>query len=83
MAPPKFIPAKVNEILFNASTHLNFDKTAGIHYSKEQVQMLKHTLGMSDNNDLKWQCLAQLSKSLIHVIKLLIDNGCLSKQLPD
>ena len=39
---------KENEILFNVSTHLNFDKTAGIHYSIEQVQMLKHTLGVSE-----------------------------------
>ena len=39
---------KENETLFNASTHLNFDKTAGIHYSIEQIQMLKHTLGVSE-----------------------------------
>ena len=30
---------KEKKILFNVSTHLNFDKTAGIHYSIEQVQM--------------------------------------------
>ena len=39
---------KENETLFNASPHLNFDKTAGIHYSIEKVQMLKHTLGVSE-----------------------------------
>ena len=32
---------KQNEILFNVSIHFNFDKTAGIHYSIEQVKTLK------------------------------------------
>ena len=40
---------KQNEILFNVSIHLNFDKTAGIHYSIEQkIQMLTAYSRVSD-----------------------------------
>ena len=34
-------PYEKNEILFNVSIHVNFDTTAGIHYSIEQVKMIK------------------------------------------
>ena len=32
---------KKNEIFYNVSIYLSFDKAAGIHYSIEQAQMLK------------------------------------------